>query len=398
MLMSRDTEIYLLAGARTPFGSYGGHLRQVNAVELARVAAMAAIERSGIPASAIDLSVVGGVLPSTPDAAYLARHVALAAQAPIEAPALTVNRLCGSGLQAVISGAQSLVLGDGQVALVGGTENMSQAPYVLFGSRWGIKDGPPTLDDTLQEALTDSACGLGMGLTAENLAEQYHISREAQDAFAALSHQRAHAAEAAGIFAEEIVPVPVTQRGVTELWDRDEHIRPDTTVESLSRLKPVFKKPDGTVTAGNASGINDGAAMLVIATGDFVRAHGLKPWARIVSYGLAGVDPRIMGIGPVPASRQALERAGLGWEDIGRIEINEAFAAQYLAVEQELNLNREITNVHGGAIALGHPVGASGARLLLTLALEMKRSHIHYGLASLCIGGGQGISMVIETV
>ncbi|MDA8205904.1 MAG: thiolase family protein [Thermaerobacter sp.] len=397
MLIARDTELYLINGARTPFGTYGGSLKNVDAVTLATVAAQGALERSGVPADVIDLTVVGGVLPSTPDFAYLSRHIALNVGIHIEADSLTVNRLCGSGLQAVVSAAHALMMGDGQAALAGGTENMSQAPFALRNSRWSIKNGTPELDDTVQSTLTDLGCGLGMGMTAENLAERYHIPREQQDQFAALSHARAAEARSKGIFAEEIVPVPVMNRGKSSFIEADEHIRPETTGETLARLKPVFKQ-SGTVTAGNSSGINDGAAMLVVATGDFVRAHGLKPMARIVSYGVAGVDPAVMGIGPVPASHKALERAGLDIEDVGRVEINEAFAAQYLAVEQSLRLNREITNVHGGAIALGHPVGASGARLLLTMMHELNRASVHYGLVSLCIGGGQGIAMVIETV
>lgn len=398
MLTSRDTELYILAGARTPFGTYGGHLKDIDAVTLGTIAAQGAIERAGVPAQAVDFSVVGGVIPSTQDYAYLARHVALNAGLSIQAPSLTVNRLCGSGLQAVISAAQALILGDGQVALAGGTENMSQSPYAMRNSRWGIKNGVPELDDTLQSTLTDSGIGLGMGMTAENLARTHAITREVQDEFAVRSHRLAHRAATEGVFQSEIVPVPVRQRGKTVVVDVDEHIRPDTSLESLAKLRPVFLSDGGTVTAGNSSGINDGAAMLLIATGDFVRTHGLKPLARIVSYAVAGVDPAIMGIGPVPASRMALERAGLDMKEIGRVEINEAFAAQYLAVEEELQLNRDITNIHGGAIALGHPVGASGARLILTLALEMHRAQVHYGLASLCIGGGQGIAMVIESL
>ncbi len=398
MLVSRETELYILGGARTPFGTYGGSLKDVDAVTLGRVAAQGALERTGVPADAIDLTVVGGVLPSTPDFAYLARHIALGAGVPVASDSLTVNRLCGSGLQAVVSAAQALLFGDGQAALAGGSENMSQAPYALRNSRWGTKNGPPDLDDTLQSTLTDLGCGLGMGMTAENLADQYHISRDEQDAYAALSHQRAHRAREAGKLKAEIVPVPVRVKGKPSLVEEDEHIRPDTTSETLARLKPVFKPEGGTVTAGNASGINDGAAMVVVATGDFVRAHGLHPLARIVSYGVAGVDPSIMGIGPVPASQKALERAGLEVAEVGRVEINEAFAAQYLAVEEALRLNRDVTNVNGGAIALGHPVGASGARLLLSLMHELRRESIHYGLLSLCIGGGQGIAMVVETL
>ena len=398
MLMSEATEIYVLGGARTPFGTYGGSLKDVNATQLGVIAAQGAVARVGVPATVLDLAVVGNVIATAPDAAYTARHVALGAGLDEAAPALTVNRLCGSGLQAVISAAQALILGDGKAALAGGTENMSQAPYLIRDARWGIKSGTPAMTDSLLEVLTDLGCGLGMGMTAENLAMQYHIDRDTQDAYALLSHQRAQAARASGRFAREIVPVPVpTKRGVIA-FDQDEHIRPETSRESLARLQPSFKREEGTVTAGNASGINDGAAMVVLATGDFVVTHGLKPLARIVSYGVAGVDPKIMGIGPVPASQIALDRAGLEIDDVGLVEINEAFAAQYLAVEESLGLVRERTNVNGGAIALGHPVGASGGRLLLTLATELRIRQIQFGLASLCIGGGQGIAIIIEAL
>lgn len=398
MLVSKQTEIYLVSGARTPFGTYGGSLKDVDSTELGTIAARGAIERAGIEAGVVDFAVVGNVIPSARDAAYTSRHVGLSAGLPEKAPALTVNRLCGSGMEAVVTAAQSLVLGQGEVALAGGTENMSQAPFFMRNSRWGIKNGAPELTDGLLEGLTDMGCGLGMGMTAENLADQYRISREAQDAFSVLSHRRAHQAQSGGRFSEEIVPVAVTVKGKTVMVEHDEHIRPDTNEDVLARLRPTFKKNGGTVTPGNSSGINDGAAMLIVATGDFVAAHGLKPVARLVSYASAGVDPRIMGIGPVPASRLALERAGLEMSDMDLIEINEAFAAQYLAVEQSLELNRDITNVNGGAIALGHPVGASGARLLLTLAWELRKTGRQYGLASLCIGGGQGIAAVIEAV
>lgn len=398
MLMSKATEIYVLGGARTPFGTYGGGLKDVNATQLGVIAAQGAIERVGVPGSALDLAVVGNVIATAPDAAYTARHIALGAGLDEAAPALTVNRLCGSGLQAVISAAQALILGDGKAALAGGTENMSQSPYLIRDARWGIKSGTPEMTDSLLEVLTDLGCGLGMGMTAENLAMQYQIDRDAQDAYAVLSHQRAQAARASGRFAHEIVPVPVpTKRGIVA-FDQDEHIRPETSPESLARLKPSFKREEGTVTAGNASGINDGAAMVVLATGDFVATHGIKPLARIVSYGVAGVDPKIMGIGPVPASKIALDRAGLEIDDVGLVEINEAFASQYLAVEESLGLVRERTNVNGGAIALGHPVGASGGRLLLTLATELRIRQIQFGLASLCIGGGQGIAIIIEAL
>ncbi len=397
MLVSRSTEIYILGGARTPFGIYGGSLRSVDATELGRIAALAALQRSGLTAEAVDLVVSGNVIPSSVDAAYTARHIALGAGIKESSPALTVNRLCGSGLQAVISAAQSLLLGEGNVAIAGGTENMSQSPFFLRNNRFGIKDGSPQLTDGLFEVLTDIGCGLGMGMTAENLAEHYKVSRTEQDTYAALSHERAAKARESGRLEEEITEVTVTRKGKIESILLDEHIRPNTSVDTLGALRPAFKEM-GSVTAGNSSGINDGSAMVVLATGDFVSAHGVKPLARLVSYGIAGVDPRIMGIGPVPASKIALENAGLDMEDVGLVEINEAFASQYLAVEKELGLKRERTNVNGGAIALGHPVGASGARLLLTIALEMQHRRQQFGLASLCIGGGQGIAAVIEAL
>jgi len=386
-------EVVILGGARTPFGTFGGSLRDVSAVDLGVAAARAALERSGVPAAAVDDVVVGNVIHTGKDAPYLGRHIALYAGVPVETPALTVNRLCGSGLQAVVTAAHTIRAGEAAVALAGGAESMSQAPYVLR-NRFGAGIGTPELGDALWETLTDTYCGYGMAITAENVAERYGITREAQDRYALLSQQRAAAAPER--LAEEIVPVELpARRGAPSRLERDEHPRPDTTYEALSRLPARFKQ-GGTVTAGNASGINDGAAMLVLAAGSRAEAEGWRPLGRLVSWAVAGVDPHYMGLGPVPASRKALERAGLTLSDVDLVEVNEAFAAQYLAVEQELGLDRERTNVNGGAIALGHPVGASGARLLLTLLLELRRRGGGYGLATLCIGGGQGIAAVVE--
>ncbi|MGI8313846.1 acetyl-CoA C-acetyltransferase [Halobacillus mangrovi] len=389
--------VYLLEGARTPFGSFGGSLKDVDPTTLGVTTSKAAIERSGVEAEQIDFSVMGNVIHSSQNAPYLARHIALDTGLPITSPALAVNRLCGSGLQAVVSAAQSIQLGEGELALAGGVDSMSLAPYALRGSRFGTKLGTPKVDDTLWAALTDEYIGAGMGVTGENLAEKYEISRESQDEFATLSHQRATEARVSGRFDEEIAPVEVKTRKGTTVVDEDEHIRPDTNPEGLAKLNPAFKK-DGTVTGGNASGINDGAGAVVVASENFVNAHNKQPLAKVVSWSVAGVDPNVMGIGPVPAIRQALEKAELTLDDIDLVEVNEAFAAQYLAVEKELGLSREKVNVNGGAIALGHPVGASGTRVLYTLVKELKRRNQKYGVASLCIGGGQGIAMVVEAL
>ena len=388
-------EIFIVEGARTPFGTYGGSFKDVSAMDLAVTASKAALERAGVQAADIDNVVFGNVIHTSTNASYVARHIALHAGVPIQSPALIVNRLCGSGLQAVVSAAQSIRLGESHLALAGGTENMSQSPYMLRNVRFG---GGPKMDDMLTATLTDEYCGTGMGVTAENLAKKYGISREEQDQFAFESHMRAARARENGKFAAEIVPVTVRGRkGKETVVAEDEHIRPNTTVQRLAQLKPAFLS-DGTVTPGNASGINDGAAALVLASESAVVRQGLKPLARLVSWAVAGVEPEIMGIGPVASSKIALERAGLRLEDLDLVEINEAFAAQYLAVEKELVLDRNKTNVNGGAIALGHPVGASGARVLLTLLYELKRRQGKRGLASLCIGGGQGITAVVELV
>ncbi len=390
-------DVFVIDGARTAFGAFGGGLKDVSSHQMGVASAKGAMERSGIDPSKVDNVVMGNVIQTHEGAPYLARHVALDAGVPIETPAFTLNRLCGSGLQAVVSATQSIKLDESEIGLAGGSESMSQAPYVSRKARWGLRMGPDTLVDTLSEALADNRAGCGMGVTAENLAEKYGISREDQDAFAARSHQEATRATQSGRLEDEMVTVTVeTRKGPVEI-NKDEHIREGATQEGLSNLKPVFKK-DGTVTPGNSSGINDGAAMLVVASEEAVNEEGMKPMGRIVSWAVAGVEPTIMGIGPVPASRLALKRAGLTVDDIDLIELNEAFAAQYLACEEELGLDREKVNVNGGAVAFGHPVGASGARILLSLLYELRRREKKYGLATLCIGGGQGIAMVVESV
>jgi acetyl-CoA acyltransferase 2 len=390
-------DIFILGGRRTPMTEYVGALKDVKAIDLAATAARGALEATGVAAEEIDHTVVGNALQTSGDAIYGARHVALKAGVPAERPALTVNRLCGSGIQSIISGAHMIMLGEARTALVGGMESMSMAPHVIYGARSGFALGQGKLEDSLMVALLDTYCNTTMAGTAENLARRYEISREAQDAYALRSQREAKRAQEAGVFAEEIVPVEVRTRKGVKVVDRDDHLRPDTTPEVLSKLPTAFSK-DGFVTAGNASGIVDGAAMLVIAGGDYVKEKGAKPLGRIVSWAYAGVEPDVMGIGPVPAVRKALEKANLKLDDIDLIEINEAFACQYLAVEKELGLDRSKTNVNGGAIALGHPLGASGTRLVLTALLELRRRGLRRGLASACIGGGQGIAIIFERV
>ena len=383
------TNVVFLSGVRTGFGSFGGTLKDHSATDLGVAAAEGALARAGIGADAVEHVIMGNVLQTSSDAAYLARHVALRAGCPIETPAVTVNRLCGSGFEAVIQGAHRILLGEAAVVLAGGTESMSQAPHVVRGARWGLRLGPAApLEDTLWEALRDSQC---------NLATQYGIGRAEVDAYAARSQRCAKAAWDAGAFSDELVPVPVKNRKTraTDAWAADEHMRPDTTPEVLAKLPPYFRA-DGVVTAGNASGIADGAGALVLASEAAARERGLRPIGRLVSWGVAGVDPSIMGIGPVPAARKALERARLSLGDMDLIEVNEAFAAQYLAVEKELGLDRERTNVEGGAIALGHPLGASGARITAHLLHALRRRGGRYGLGSACIGGGQGAAVIVE--
>ncbi len=394
----RDDAVVFLAGARTGFGTFGGTLKDLSATDLGAIAARAAIARSGVEAAAIDHVVFGNVLQTSADAIYLARHIGIRAGAPVETPAVTVNRLCGSGFEAVAQGAQQIVLGESQVVLAGGTESMSQAPHVVRGARWGLRLGPAApLEDALWEALRDPSCGLSMAETAENLATKYRISRQAVDCYAARSQAAAAAGWEAGAYSDEVVPVSIQNRKTkqAEDWAADEHMRPATTPEVLAKLPPYFKK-DGVVTAGNASGISDGAAALVMASGGFAVERGLRPLGRLVAWASVGVEPGYMGIGPAPAARKALQRAGLSLEDMDLVEVNEAFAAQYLAVEQELGLDRERTNVDGGAIALGHPLAASGARITLHLLHALRRRGGRYGLGSACIGGGQGAAVIIE--
>ena len=395
---SLSTDIVFLGAKRTAFGTFNGALKDFTATDLGVHAAKAAIAQSGVAADQFGHVFFGNVLQTSNDAIYLARHVGLRNGLPASVPALTLNRLCGSGFEAVSQAARELLLGDSQVCLVGGTESMSQAPHVVRGARWGLRLGPaPPLEDALWEALRDTQCNLSMAETAEKLATEHGLTREAVDAVALSSQQRARAAWERNAFADELVPVPVRNRKtkMDDPWAQDEHMRPDTTAEGLARLAPYFRK-DGVVTAGNASGISDGAAMLVLADDDMVQRWGLKPLGRILGWGVSGVDPSVMGIGPVPAAHAALHHARKTLDEIALVEINEAFAAQYLAVEQQLGLDRAITNVDGGAIALGHPLAASGARLTLHLLHALRQRGLRLGLAAACIGGGQGQAVVVE--
>jgi acetyl-CoA C-acetyltransferase len=395
--MSDMSGIYIVGGTRTAIGDFGGGLKSFMPSQLAGLVAAEAVARAGVAPGDIGHVVFGQVVPTSSKDAYIARVAALNAGLPVEVPALTVNRLCGSGLQAIISAAQMMRLGEAEVTLAGGVESMSNAPYHDHGQRWGRKMGDATLVDAMVQALTDPVGGYHMGVTAENLAERYGITREEQDALAVEGHARAIRAIEEGRFKEQILPVEIkTRKGVT-LFDTDEHPRADTTAQSLAAMKPVFKK-DGTVTAANASGINDGAAAVVLATGDAVAAKGLKPLARIVSWGHAGVDPAYMGAGPIRAVPVALARAGLTLGDMDVIEANEAFAAQALAVSKELGFDAEKLNPNGSGIALGHPIGATGAILTVKAAYELRRIGGRYGLITMCIGGGQGIAMIIEAV
>ncbi|MFL6283651.1 MAG: acetyl-CoA C-acetyltransferase [Pyrinomonadaceae bacterium] len=390
-------EIFILGGKRTPMTQYVGALKDVKAIDLGATAARGALAASNVAAEEIDHTVIGNALQTSGDAIYGARHVALKAGVPADRPALTVNRLCGSGIQSIVSGAHMILLGEARNALVGGMESMSMAPHVIYGARSGFGLGQGKLEDSLMVALLDTYCNTTMAGTAENLARRYEVSREEQDAYALRSQQEAKRAQDAGVFAEEIVPVEVKTRKGLKVVDTDDHLRPETTLEVLAKLPTAFSK-DGFVTAGNASGIVDGAAALVIAGEEYVKEKNLSPAGRIVSWAYAGVEPEFMGIGPVPAIRKALEKANLKLEDIDLVEVNEAFACQYLSVEKELGLDRSKTNVNGGAIALGHPLGASGTRLVLTALNELRRRGGRYGLASACIGGGQGIAIIFERV
>jgi acetyl-CoA acetyltransferase family protein len=389
------TDVFIVAGARTPMTEYAGRLKDVSALDLGATAAKAALSRANVEPGWIDHAVVGNVMQTSRDAIYGARHVALKAGLPIDVPALTVNRLCGSGIQAAVSGAQLIQLGEAEMVLAGGIESMSQAPHVIRGLRSGLKLNQGKLEDSLYEALFDPYCGLFMAQTAEKCAAKYDISREAQDEYALRSQLAAAAAWNSGRFADEVVPVEITSRRGVTVVDQDDHLRPETTLEGLAKLPAAFSK-DGTVTAGNASGIVDGGAALILASERAVARRNLRPLGRLITWATVGVDPAYMGMGPAPATRLALERARLTLDDLDLVEVNEAFAGQYLAVERELGLDRAKTNVNGGAIALGHPLGMTGTRLLLTILLELSRRQKRYGLATACIGGGQGIAAIVE--
>ncbi len=391
----KTSDLVLVDGVRTPMAEYNGSFAEISAIDLAAHAARALFERTGIAPAEIDQTFVGNALQTSPDAIYGARHVALKAGVPKEAPALTVNRLCGSGIQSVISGAQAILTDEATTCLVGGMENMSQAPHVIWGARRGFKLGQGQLQDLLMISLHDPYAGCYMAQTSNNLARDYGITREQQDEFAILSQRRAGEAWKSCRLSQEVVPVPVGKGKRATVVERDDHMRPETTMEDLAGLPTAFDK-DGFVTAGNASGIVDGAAMMILSTAERAKERGWKPLGRIVSWAVAGVEPSRMGIGPAPAIRTALKRAGMELKDLDLIEINEAFAGQILAVVKELDIDVEKLNVNGGAIALGHPLGASGTRLLITLLKELNRRGGGRGVASACIGGGQGIAMVVE--
>jgi acetyl-CoA acyltransferase 2 len=390
-------DVVILAGARTPMTRYMGAFDSTTAIDLAAAAGREAIRRSGADSAEFDHVIFGNVMQTSADALYGARHVGLKAGLPEEVPAVTVNRLCGSGIEAIAQSAQRVLLGEAKLVLAGGMENMSQAPHVIRGARSGFKLGEGKLEDSLASGLFDSYCGFSMSETAENLAAEQGVTRQACDEYALRSQKAAEAAFRACRMKEEIVAVEVKKGKKTVTVSEDDHRRPETTMDILQSLPPAFRK-DGIVTAGNASGIVDGAAAVVVTHSKIAKERGWKPLGRIVSWAAVGVPPRIMGIGPVPAIRRALALAGLKLDQIDLIEVNEAFAAQYLAVEKLLGLDREKTNVNGGAIALGHPLGATGARLILTLLLELRRRGARYGIASACIGGGQGIAMIVESV
>ena len=391
-------EVFVVSSVRTAIGTFGGTLKDVPLPELATTAVKAALERSGAPLDAVGHLAMGNVIPTEPRDAYLSRVAAMQAGLPQEVPAFNVNRLCGSGLQAIVSAAQSLLLGDCQIAVGAGAESMSRGPYLVPAARWGARMGDTAMQDYMLNILHDPFHRIHMGMTAENVAEAHGITREQMDALAAESHRRASVAIQEGRFKGQIVPVEITTRKGVTLFDTDEHVKPDTTVDVLAKMKPAFKKEGGLVTAGNASGINDGAAAVVLATADAVRTHGLKPLARLVAYAHAGVDPKVMGIGPVPATRAVLQRAGLNVSDLDVIESNEAFAAQACAVSKLLDFNPARVNPNGSGISLGHPVGATGAIITTKAVHELHRTGGRYALVTMCIGGGQGIAAVFERV
>ncbi|MEY4653090.1 MAG: hypothetical protein RI884_1671 [Pseudomonadota bacterium] len=390
------SDVFVVSAARTAIGTFGGSLKDTPLSDLATTAVRAALERSGVPADAVGHLAMGNVIPTEPRDAYLSRVAAMQAGLPQEVPAFNVNRLCGSGLQAIVSAAQSIMLGDTQLAIGGGAESMSRGPYLAMAARWGARMGDMQLTDYMLNILHDPFHRIHMGMTAENVADAYGITRQQMDELAAESHRRAAAAIAAGRFKDQVVPVMLKTRKGEVAFDTDEHVKPDTTVAALASMKPAFKKEGGSVTAGNASGINDGAAAVVLASAEAVRTHGLKPLARLVAYAHAGVDPKIMGIGPVPATRKALERAGLKVQDLDVIESNEAFAAQACAVTQQLGLDPVRVNPNGSGISLGHPVGATGAIITTKALYELQRVGGRYALVTMCIGGGQGIAAIFE--
>jgi len=396
--MNGKREIVIVDGLRTPYGSFGGSLKDLSATELAIESSKALMKRTGISPGNVEHVILGNVIQTSPDAAYLSRHVGLECDIPVDVPAVTINRLCGSGFETIIQAARHIILGEEDVILAGGTESMSQAPHVVWGARWGdMRLSNGEMVDVLWTALTDSYCGCSMAETAENLAAQYNISREACDEYAYRSQMAAHAAWEEGRMQEETFPMTIQTRKGNRTLHKDEHIRPDTSREKLAQLSPYFSK-DGRVTAGNASGICDGSASVIVTSAERAEREGWEPVGRLHGWGVAGVEPSIMGIGPVAASQRVFENTGFTLDDMALVEVNEAFAPQYLAVEKELGLDREITNVNGGAIAVGHPLGSSGTRLTITLLKELKRRNERYGLATACIGGGQGAAVIVEAL
>jgi len=388
--------VFVVAAKRTAFGAYGGKLKDMTATDLQEVAARAAMEAGGVPADAIDSVCVGNVIQSSADAAYVARHVALRVGCKLDTPSLTINRLCGSGFQSIVNGAQEIMLGESSVVLTGGTESMSQAPFAVRNARFGVRLGTDLkMEDTLWAGLTDLHIKTPMGITAENLAVKYDITREQCDAFALQTQQRWAAAQAAGAFKDEMAPITMKSKKGPQAFEVDEHPRPDATIASLAKLPAVFKK-DGVVSPANASGVCDGAGAVIVASEEAVAKHNLKPLARLVGYGISGCDPSIMGIGPVPAVEKMLKACGVSLGEIDVVEVNEAFAAQFLSVQKALGLDPEKTNVNGGAIALGHPLGASGSRITSNIVHHLQRNNLKYGIGSACIGGGQGIALLFE--
>lgn len=391
--------IYIVAARRTPFGTYGGKLKDYSATHLQELANRAVLKQANLSADAIESTVVGNVMQSSSDAAYIARHAALRAGVPIHVPALTVNRLCGSGFQSIISGGQEIELGDANVVLCGGSESMSQAPYAVRNIRFGTKLGQDLkLEDTLWQGLTDEYAKTPMGVTAENLAKKFNLTRQDTDQYALQSQQRWKKANDQGFFKDEIEPIKMKGKKGDELFDTDEHPRPQSTIEQLAKLPAVFRKENGTVTAGNASGICDGAGAVILCNEEAMKKHKLQPLARLVGYHVSGVEPTLMGFGPVPAIENLLKKTNKQVSDIDLFDINEAFAPQFLSCQKSLKLPNETTNVNGGAIALGHPLGASGTRITINLVYELRRRQAKYAIGSACIGGGQGISLLIERV